>query len=162
MRDLSVAARRVAVPIVVSALTKLALALGLPIVGVVTLRVLAEAAPAPVVATVADAHKGEVYYAIYHRSRDGLRVDRAPDHVTPAVAAPHLDHPSIARCGSGLRRYPEVFGSLAGTDVGETFDLPRASVLARLGRARFEDHGADDLPRLEPLYIRPSDAVLPG
>ncbi len=141
----------------------LALALARPIVGVVSLRAIAAGAPAERVAVLADAHKGEVFVAAYRRTADGLVTELAPDHLPPADAARRLsERPGIARCGSGLRRYPDAFAGLDGDALPPVFDAPRAALVAALGEARFTQSGPDDLALLEPLYVRPSDAKLPG
>lgn len=141
----------------------LAVGLGAPIVGVVTLRALAAAAPADRVATVVDAHKGEVFLAVYARTPDGLRSELAPDHVAPEAAAETLRALGpIARCGSGLRRYAEAFEGLEGVALPQLNDVPRASWVGALGEARFTASGPDDLALLEPLYVRGADAKLPG
>lgn len=140
----------------------LALALDRPVVGVVTLRAIATAAPGDRVATLVDAHKGEVFVAAYRREGDQLIGDLAPDHVTPEHAAEVFsERPAYARCGSGLRRYPDAFAALPGRSLPPLFDAPRGAVIASLGEARFTRSGPDDNRALEPLYVRPSDAKKP-
>lgn len=146
----------------------LAVALDRPLVGVVSLRALAEAAPGRFVAPIVDAHKGEVYVALYERE-DGALVERlAPIHAEPEQAAQRAraavpEGRDLVVCGSGLRRYPEAtLAALRPSRVmSPLWDIPRASIVALEGQARFLAGERDDRAALEPLYVRASDAVLP-
>jgi hypothetical protein len=46
--------------------------------------------------------------------------------------------------------------------VEPSHDLVRASVLAARATLAMATRGPDDLARLEPVYVRPADALLPG
>ncbi|HJL16070.1 MAG TPA: tRNA (adenosine(37)-N6)-threonylcarbamoyltransferase complex dimerization subunit type 1 TsaB [Sandaracinaceae bacterium LLY-WYZ-13_1] len=146
----------------------LALALGCPLVGVVSLRAIARGAPARLVAPAVDAHKGEVYVALYEQTDAGLREHLAPAHAPPAEAVARLREARPAGVegwatgGSGVRRYPEALAALGARVLPPVFDGPRAAVLAQEAIERFEAGGPDDLAALEPLYVRPSDATLPA
>jgi tRNA threonylcarbamoyladenosine biosynthesis protein TsaB len=143
----------------------LALALDRPLIGVPSLRAIARAAPGSWIVSVVDAHKGEVYAAAYERVGLALIERVAPFHAEPADAFAALravlPREGVVACGSGLRRYPEhVDRALA--ILPPLFDAPRAAILALEAEERFLAHGPDDRAALEPLYVRPSDAVLPG
>lgn len=145
----------------------LAIALDRPLIGVVSLSAIARAAPGRFVAAIVDAHKGEVYASLHEREGAELRERLAPIHAVPLDAARQLREalPSepIVLSGSGIRRYPELVAALAPADaLPALFDAPRAAMIALEAEQRFERDGADDRPALEPLYVRPSDAVLPG
>ncbi|MGE0788014.1 MAG: tRNA (adenosine(37)-N6)-threonylcarbamoyltransferase complex dimerization subunit type 1 TsaB [Sandaracinaceae bacterium] len=141
----------------------LALALERPIVGVVTLRALAAAAPASRIATIVDAHQGEVFVAAYRREAAASICELAPDHLRPDEAAARVRALGpIARLGSGLRRYPDVFAALDGPTLPAVYDAPRAAHIARLAQERHAQSGPDELALVEPLYVRASDAKLPG
>jgi tRNA threonylcarbamoyladenosine biosynthesis protein TsaB len=148
----------------------LAVALDKPLVGVVTLRALAQAAPGRVVVPIVDAHKGEVYVAVYERVGGVLHERLAPIHAVPEQAVVQLravlpeDRTEVVAFGSGLRRHPEVLREALGAAVllPPLWDAPRASLVALEGEARFAAGGQDDRAALEPLYVRPSDAVLPA
>lgn len=142
----------------------LAIALDRPIIGVVSLYAIARAAPGAWIAPAVDAHKGEVYVALYER-RDGALIERlAPMHAFPADALALVrgaaSSAAITGCGSGHRRYPEELGA-AFEMLPPIWDAPRASVLALIAEQRFRSEGPDDRATLEPLYLRPSDAKLP-
>ncbi len=143
----------------------LAVALGLPMIGVVSLRAMARGAAAPLVLAAADAHKGEVYAALYARVGDTLETRIAPFHAPPEDALAQLGTlaPGAVACGSALRRYPERFADRLGAELlPASFDAPRGALIALEAVERFERDGADDAREMEPLYVRPSDAELPG
>lgn len=149
----------------------LALATGKPLVGVVSLRILARGAltgAAPVV-PVLDAYKDEVYLSIF-ASNEGQRLQQLhepvhapPDRAAEIVGAAVPDGQLIL-CGDGAHRYARLFVDHLGpraTPAGPECDLPRAVHLAFEARLSFDESGPGDLATLEPLYLRPSDARLP-
>lgn len=150
----------------------LALAEQKPLVGVTSLRALArgmghgEGLAVPVL----DAHKGEVYCAAYARDEQGLLSEVvAPFHALPAEAARHLRSfaPELPLwlVGDGLDRYGDAFLEPLGVRVCRAprfNDVPRAACVAYEAEALFRHQGAPDLAELEPMYLRPSDAKLPG
>ncbi|MCC6877888.1 MAG: tRNA (adenosine(37)-N6)-threonylcarbamoyltransferase complex dimerization subunit type 1 TsaB [Sandaracinaceae bacterium] len=141
----------------VAAAKGLAISIGCPLAGVVSLRALARGAPGDRIACVADAHKGEVYAAAYEREGARLIERIAPFHATPEVASARLRDVASIAVGSGLRRYPEL-----GLRCAEPiFDVPRGGLIALEALERWKGEGLDERATLEPLYVRPSDAVLP-
>lgn len=149
----------------------LALAEKKPLVGVTSLRVLARGMDGGSLRVVAvDAHKSEVYAALYELGDDGqLRERVAPFHAAPARAAARLREAAPGErlwlAGSGLSRYGEDLIGPLGPEVVRTpayCDVPRAACLAYEAASLFAEQGPSDLSVLEPLYVRPSDAKLPG
>lgn len=160
----------------------LAFALSRPLVGVDSLRALALAAPGPRVVAAIDAGKGEVFVALYERSpagpmergpkERGLTVRVPPTSASPEAAVALLrgeagEGEPLVVCGSAARVYPVRFAEALAAGIAlhvlpPAFDLPRASVLALEGEARFLRDGPDDRAALEPLYVRGSDATLPA
>jgi len=148
----------------------LALAEQKPLVGLTSLRAIARGMAAGAVRAVAvDAHKGEVYCALYELRADGTLHERlAPFHDAPERAAARLraaapDEP-LWVAGSGLARYGESLTDPLGPGVSRApayCDVPRAAALAHEAAELYAREGASDLARLEPLYVRPSDAKLP-
>lgn len=150
----------------------LALAQNKPLVGVSSLRVIArgmghgEGLAVPVL----DAHKGEVYCAAYARDDAGeLREQVAPFHAPPGAAAARLREAApdalLWLAGDGLARYGEQFTGPLGEPVRRApgyADAPRAACLAYEAAQLYAREGAHDLSRLEPYYLRPSDAKLPA
>jgi tRNA threonylcarbamoyladenosine biosynthesis protein TsaB len=158
----------------VATATGLALAQQKPLVGVTSLRVLARGlvAGTALCAPLIDAHKGEVYAALYEldaSSEGGVLIERlAPFHAPPQEAGARVraaagERPfgiggnALSRYGESLR---EALGPLARR--APTFcDVPRAACLAFEAELQLQRHGPSDLASLEPMYLRPSDAKLP-
>jgi len=132
--------------------------LGIPVLGVVTLDVVAAAAvdgtasgtPSFLVAT--DARRKEVYWARYVGGvRSGpASVGRAAD-----VAA---NYPRCPVAGQGARLYADVFGAHGCAVVGPEF--PSAAALAEVTLRRLER--GDAFEPVAPLYLRRPDAATPG
>jgi tRNA threonylcarbamoyladenosine biosynthesis protein TsaB len=149
----------------------LALAQGKPLVGVTSLRVLARGAAAGTLRAVAvDAHKGELYCALYELREDGSLEERlAPFHDLPERAAARLRAAAgvqpLWAVGNGVARYGDAFIQALGpatVRVAGYCDVPRAAALAYEAERAFGSTGPSDLSTLEPMYLRPSDAKLPG
>ncbi|MBZ0121543.1 MAG: tRNA (adenosine(37)-N6)-threonylcarbamoyltransferase complex dimerization subunit type 1 TsaB [Sandaracinaceae bacterium] len=146
----------------VAAAKGLAISIGCPLAGVVSLRALARGAPGDRIACVVDAHKGEVYAAAYEREGARLIERIAPFHATPEVASARLRDVASIAVGSGLRRYPELGLPELGLCCAEPiFDVPRGGLIALEALERWRGERNDERATLEPLYVRPSDAVLP-
>ena len=149
----------------------LAWTLGRPLVGRCALEILAQNASGRpgLVAAMFDARKQEVYFAVY-RVTQGRPETVAP----PRVAAPDkacdvlraLPREADEPCwllGEGLLRYREVFaGAAPWFREGSTLDhRPRAAHLGALGHEALVACGwVADPRRVEPLYVRPSEAEL--
>ncbi len=142
-----------------------------PLVGVNSLRTLARGLTAGSLRAVAvDAHKGEVYCALYQLADSGALEERvAPFHDLPERAAERLHgaagHERLWVAGDAVARYGERFTAPLGPSIARApgfCDVPRAACLAYEAERCFSEHGPSDLARLEPLYVRPSDAKLPG
>jgi tRNA threonylcarbamoyladenosine biosynthesis protein TsaB len=141
----------------------LALTLKLPLVGVTTLDVMAEAALANTDAALAvaciDARRGEIYFGA--RTRDGktliepalLALGDAATRIASAVPNPRM----IALAGSAA----EIFAPILATRGIKSFDSkvrePDAAFVAKLAERAPEPKHAPN-----PLYLRPPDAKLPG
>ena len=134
----------------------IALALGKPLVGVVSLQAMAAAAfaegaagPDDVVVAAIDAKKGEAFLAAYDASLDLLV---APSHrpaTAEAFAALPLAKPPVI--------VGEIAAQLAIVRRSPAIDLPDARWIARLAWPRVGRDAATDAADLEPLYVRPPD-----
>ncbi len=146
----------------VSTAKGLALATDKPIVGVESTAALAAATASDAIQLVAiDAFKGEVFFAAYQRRATIV----PPSHALPDEAFAGLVRaaPRLA-LGDGARKYETALRA-ALPDIEllpPAFDLPRATFVATLALEKLRAHGPDPLDALEPLYVRPSDAVLPA
>jgi tRNA threonylcarbamoyladenosine biosynthesis protein TsaB len=138
-----------------------------PIVPVTSLEVLAAAFPYAehAVLPLIDAHKGEVYGALYSTG-SGLPEELVapfssrPDAVGELVGG----RGPFVICGTGLERHRENLSQLlAGGGIAAEADrsVPSAPLLARIALER-EPVSYRNLFSIEPLYIRPPDARLPA
>ena len=140
---------------------------GIPVVGVSTL--LAQAAQAGefdgVICALLDARKNEVYAALFRkRQRELARLTEdllAPaESVIDRVRRATGDMPCLF-IGDGARRYEKLlldaFGGAARL-CAENSVSSCAAAVARLGMERMRRSEADDLGKLVPVYLRPSEA----
>ena len=121
-----------------------------PVVAPTSLEVLAreaEEASRPVVPVI-NAQRGQVYYAVY---QDGTL------KAGPAVARPQdlaARYAEALFVGPGLAVFPEGLSVRKGTDA-----YPSPLQVAQVGWTLYQRQGAEDVLKLEPLYIRDPDAV---
>ena len=147
----------------------LARAAGCALAGVSSLEAVARPAcymhDGPVVATI-DARRGEVYAGVYRGRGEGFEALIADHTATPSALKARLEEEfagqAIVASGTGVRAYPELSGWDAPNVrvLDAAWDAPSSVSVALLGRARALRDGPDDLARLEPNYIRLSDAEL--
>jgi tRNA threonylcarbamoyl adenosine modification protein YeaZ len=152
--------------------------LGVPVYGVCSLDVLAEAADpdrtGPEFLVAGDARRREVYWARYRRDpQEPTRVRRVDG---PFVARPdQVSRQGLAVVGRGAELYPEWSGGAAAPLEPAAGDLARLAVTALTadhhpgapasGTAADgvpADVGAGILLAPEPLYLRRPDATAPG
>jgi tRNA threonylcarbamoyladenosine biosynthesis protein TsaB len=140
----------------------LALATGLPIVGVPTLAAYARhASPrAGLLCPVLDARKGEVYAAAFRGDAGDPNCVLAPVAIAPQRLAAALRVPCTL-IGDGVDAYVELWRR----ELGPAAELipfatlpPSGATVAQLGLRRAATAGTDDLAHLEPSYCRPSQA----
>ncbi|AKF04340.1 tRNA (adenosine(37)-N6)-threonylcarbamoyltransferase complex dimerization subunit type 1 TsaB [Sandaracinus amylolyticus] len=158
----------------VSTVKGLALARGTPVVGVRTTRVIARGLFGALRVPVIDAHKGEVFVAVYEADARGALTTRLDEtHGPPEVAARAIrdaigdvlaDSRTPVLAGGGLAVYGDRVSAVLGPLITapRALDVPRGALLALEAEEALAARGPDDLASLEPLYVRASDAVLPG
>ena len=139
----------------------------IPVVGVSTL--LAQAARAGdfdgVICALLDARKNEVYAALFRkRQRELARLTEdflAPvEGVLAQVRGATGDMPCLF-IGDGARRYEKLLLDALGGKArlcAEDSVSSCAAAVARLGMERLRRSETDDLGKLEPVYLRPSEA----
>lgn len=115
----------------------------------------------PVVCSMIDARKGEVYAAVY-RSETGTQRHEAEAVVEPRALAPvdllaEVAPFSPAFIGSGALRYKELAGVNPIAEGDEA--LPSTEYLCRIATL-LEPLGDEQIRSLEPFYLRPSGAKL--
>jgi tRNA threonylcarbamoyladenosine biosynthesis protein TsaB len=148
----------------------LALATGIPVRGVSSLAVLARAAleRSELALIAIDAGRGELFGGAYRGGAERPLVTVLREHLAPPEAfareAAARGLCAAAICGSGARRYQTEFAAALGDNLRSCeprLDLPQGCHVALEARIAFEAEGASVLGRLEPVYMRPSDAKLP-
>jgi tRNA threonylcarbamoyladenosine biosynthesis protein TsaB len=134
---------------------------GIPAVGVTSLDVLAHSVRrrAGLVASVVDARRGEVYWALYRADGTEARELRSAAVAAPEALAGQLtalDGPVLA-VGDGASRYEDLF-TRAGATIGTGGEMwPSALALAQLAADQL---GVDPIVAsgpLTPLYLRQAD-----
>jgi tRNA threonylcarbamoyladenosine biosynthesis protein TsaB len=141
----------------------LALALGIPLVGISTLEAVANNAPfwTGRVCALVDARGGFVYSGLFETTPDyGLkRVER--DDLREVASWVRSFGKRTLFVGNGAVTHKsmirDILGDLAHFAPPELLH-PRGSVIARLGSRRLKTKGGDDLDSLEPSYIQRSQA----
>ncbi|MDD4857842.1 MAG: tRNA (adenosine(37)-N6)-threonylcarbamoyltransferase complex dimerization subunit type 1 TsaB [Candidatus Krumholzibacteria bacterium] len=142
----------------------------IPVAPVESCAVLAAAFPyaAHPVFPLIDARRGEVYGALYDTLGGSPREIAPPFSAKPETLATFLEawpvRGPLILCGTGMLRHRAVLESIMPSGslfAGERWAVPSASLCAMLALAR-PSVGYEELFALEPLYIRPPDARLPG
>lgn len=140
----------------------LALALDKPVVGVSTLESMAANFPCAdrIIKPVIDARKSEVYTADFTWKNGALK--RLSDD---RVEAPEKMLEGVSKntifVGDGLLKYGDLIKDTVGDKAffaDHFFSYIRASAVARLGQANFEEKGGLDLASFTPVYLRRSEA----
>ena len=148
----------------ISSAKGLAMASGVPIVGVSSLEALAmQATLSPyLICPLLDARRGEVYFSRYRFIEGRLQAEIEESVSTPAEAVTGIDEPCIF-IGSGARLYHDLIldkmGKMARFTPFEQHTI-RASTVAFLGMDKFKNAEVDEKLTLLPHYIRKSDAEL--
>jgi tRNA threonylcarbamoyladenosine biosynthesis protein TsaB len=138
----------------------LALARGLPVLGIGSLEARAEDSGAERVIACIDARMGEVYHAAYRRAQNGWEALNAPELVRPEEL-PVPDDDGWVGCGSGFRVHGEALVRRCGRHLArvDVDALPRASAMLRLALPRFAAGEGKDPAEAVPLYVRDKVAL---
>lgn len=148
------------VRIAVASAKGIAVGLGVPLAGVVSLAAMAaqarEIEPGhSLVAAAIDAKKDELYVAIY----DGDQVVMAPSHLPRGGIAARLAEVAAGRPFVSIVD-ASTFADFAGPGAARALVMPpSASWVARLAAARIPPNAAPDPAEVVPLYVRAPDAI---
>lgn len=148
----------------------LALGLGVPIVGVSSLRVLARSIPAAATslrAPVMHAYRGDVFAAAFETDGDRVKELVAPCFGPPREVFEKIrdaagDRPIAVR-GDGVAPHAELVTRILEAPLDDSAlrgDAEPGALLAEVLDA-WTVEGPANLASLEPRYLRPSDAKLP-
>lgn len=141
----------------------IAQALGVPMVGVPSLDLLAftQRHVTRVIVPALDAGKGEVFWAAYRPVPGGVQQVTppqvgAPDELAAALVAEHEE----ALClGDGALRHRAVIASAGAVEIVDVL-YPSAGPLVALAHAKGRREEWVEPAELEPIYLRPPDAVI--
>ena len=147
-----------------------ALATGCAVVGIPSLDALAlcaaylpDLAPHVTICPLLDARKHEVYAALYQQVENGLEKLSGEFLAEPRDLARRIEG-SVVFFGEGAARYGDLLLEAAGRARAVVADwnpaAPPAAMIAALGAARVAHGQLDAVGRLQPLYVRPSEAEL--
>jgi tRNA threonylcarbamoyladenosine biosynthesis protein TsaB len=149
----------------------LAFGLGLPIVGVSSLRVLARAIEgdsARVRVPVMNGYRGDVFAAAYLIGEAGVEELSAPLFGPPELVFGQIRDLLAGRpvsvSGEGVGPHGELIEAMLGVKLDQaqrSMQAPTPDAIAAEVRHKFRTDGPSDLDSLEPNYLRPSDAKLP-
>lgn len=140
--------------------------LGKPIVGISTLEVLARGASAACprsIAPLIHARPGEVFWAIYRYGTDGIEriTDDRVSTVEEMIEAAKQEK-EIVFCGDGAERNLAALEAAFGRSsiLDEWFNVPRGTVLLKLGMDRLLRGETDDVATIAPEYVQKPTPVI--
>jgi len=138
----------------------LALGANLPVVGIVTLQALAQAAGRDKVIAAIDARMGEIYHAAYQKINGEWQTVIAPN-LCQAAQAPLVMSDDWFACGTGFSQAAEQLaqryaGQILAVDASI---VPRASAIAQLAAPIFAVGGGVDAAFALPFYLRDKVAL---
>jgi tRNA threonylcarbamoyladenosine biosynthesis protein TsaB len=148
----------------ISTIKGLAVASEKPVVGVSSLEALAfqVSYSRDLICPILDARRGEVYFSRY-RFLNGHLKKQTKERVAPPDQAVDDLNESCLFVGNGALLYKEMIlekmGELA-SFAPLIKNTIRASTMAYLSMAKFENNDTDDIEKILPYYIRKSDAEL--
>jgi len=103
-------------------------------------------------AVLLDARQGELYFARYLRTQEGIEVLQAPCILRPDEVRARLS--AEERCFGDADAARAAGLEAAASARLLAAAVPRASALLELGLMRFAHEGAHTIERIEPLYLR--------
>ena len=139
----------------------LALATGVKLVAVPTVRVLAENAPpdAQHLIIVLDAKRDQIFTARFHRGPDGAWTESEPAHLDSLAAMIHRSPRPLHLLGEGIPHHKQFIPDDPSIILTpEDSWRARASVVAHLGLTIASHSMFSDPDRLTPIYIRKPEA----
>ncbi len=127
----------------------------LPVVGVCTLKALAESSGATKVLACLDARMGEVYHAAYVKEADTWQAILEPGLYKPD-AVPAVDGRDWVGAGNGWQTYGEVLSDTYSTQLQSVQPalLPTARAILQLAQPMFARGEAKVASEAMPIYIR--------
>lgn len=143
----------------------MALALGVPMIGLSSLDLLAFPARwsnRPIVSVI-DGRRGEVFYAIYRQVPGGVQRVVEPKLGTAEELAAELLvlNENCLLVGDGAIRYADVFASMGNVEIGNPSQaFPTAASLVELAHPRYLREEFVQPWEISPMYLRQTDAAI--
>lgn len=136
----------------------LAYAIGCKLIGIETFAAIAWQAPAEaqMVDVVSDAQQKKLYVQRWRREK-GRWVSASPLSIKAASEWLATLTPGVWVSGPGVRQWRSAIAEANPIVADEQLD-PAAESLQQLGLERWSRNESDDLWRMEPIYLRPSNA----
>lgn len=145
-----------------AAVRGLAEGLKVPVMGVNTLRIIAENAyrSSQWVATVIDARRGSVYAALYRNSIEGLKEYWPPYYTdVESFAKKMASLNDVLICGDGGKKYQDIWETNSQIKIGpSTWDRPSAANLVRIATQLWNSANKTETEALSPTYLRKVEA----
>jgi tRNA threonylcarbamoyladenosine biosynthesis protein TsaB len=141
----------------------LAVALGIPVVGVDSLWALAHTALPSLdgVVSLIDAHRQQVYAALYLGGRAVLPPSvMSPGELMARVGSTLSGRTDVVAAGNGVGICAETFSASGVRLELSGIENPSPGVIALEAGERIANGRTDDIASLEPLYLRRTDAEL--
>ncbi len=143
----------------------LAAALGIKVVGINTLRIIAEnaALAAEWIAPVIDARRGEIYAALYQNTAGDLLEVIAPEAVSAVKFRERLATlPKVMLVGDAAKAYAEIWNVAANLMIGPAaWNRPMAGQAGLIGGLLAKKSGqGQDPDQLRPAYLRRVEAEI--
>jgi tRNA threonylcarbamoyladenosine biosynthesis protein TsaB len=144
----------------------LAQGLGIPVIGVMTLDALAEAAAffEGLICPILDARRDQVYVALYRGGKEGLKTMKpvAALALEELVAMIEKYEGEVLFLGDGVESYGKVLRNIFKerySEMPSPLLFNRASFVLQRGIKIWQECGPSPLYHLKPFYIRPPEAV---
>lgn len=145
-----------------AAVRGLAEGLKIPVIGINTLRIIAENGyrAGEWIAAVIDARRGSVYAALYQNSAQGLKESWPPCYTDVESFAKRLAPlKDVLICGDGGKKYWEAWEKNSQVKIGpSTWDRPSAGNLVRIAAQQWLTANKDENKDLSPCYLRKVEA----
>lgn len=137
----------------VSAAKGICYALDIPLLAIATLRMLAQQAgkAAPVIISMLDARRMEVYAAVFSSSLETLRDTRA-EVLSEDSYFTYLDEGKVAFIGSGITKFKPLCRHANAVFIEDK--IPSALQMASLAEAAYNEGNTEDVAYFEPFYLK--------
>lgn len=147
----------------VSTVKAFALATGKPLVGISTLAALSlnGGDRASLICPMIDAKRGQVFWGLYRRNRDGTVTNVLPDRLSDVNTMLNGLRGPVVFLGDGALLFRSVVEDVYGPDCiirDVSFHHVKAAKVGLLAAAKYGETGGEEVLTFAPRYFRPSSA----